>query len=465
MDRGHKRRKAWIVVENSAIAPNTKMAKLRSNLTSASFVMVVSMVMGNVLRLGSVIFLSRLLFPEDYALVGMLMMVLTAMEMCSDMGIMAFMVRHEQSETRRYLDGVWTITMLRGLLLATSLFIAAPFIAPFMGMPEAVLPLQLYAGIFALKGMTSLRVIMAVRDGNEGKNAIFALVVQAIQLVVTIGFAFWLRSYWAIVIGTLVGEVVRMAISYLFYAKPWQKFYLDKELFFELFAFSKFVILSSILSLILSQFDRFYVLKNLDKETAGVYFMAVNLAMPAGTIVYAYFWKVFYPEYLKLSRKSQASADEAYYSIQLRLRALFHFGAGFGLTAGTLIFTILFPEKWWGGGVFFSLLIVRALFMSMECPTEAYLVASGRIKMTLYANIMRLVWLVVAAFFAIQMDNIYLIILAAATIDILPIIAFNLMLWRKGVLKMKWEIGFIAITLAGAGLGWLLSAYGLQYVQ
>ncbi len=418
----------------------------------------------NILRLGSNLILTRLLFPEAFALIGVVTMVMIALELTSDLGTMAFLVRHENSEARRYQDGIWTIILIRSLLLAGLMFASAPVVGAWLEMPEIIPALRLMSLHFVFKAFSSLQPTMAVRAGNEGKNAVITLGLQVIVIATTLLFAWWLRSFWAIVIGMMVGEFFRMISTYVFYKHSWSKFYWDKELFFELFAFSKFVIISSIMGLVLGQFDRVYVLQNLDLKTVGLYFLAANFALPAVEIVTQYNWKIFYPYFAKVARNSPESLNQAFYQIQFKMRLLFQLGAGFGITAGTLIVAVLLPESYLPAGVFFSFLVVKALLLAMEMPAEVYIISRGYIKMTLYGNILRLIWLISLAAIAIDKENVFLMIFAAATVDFLPMLLFNWMVYKEGVLNLKYEAGFLAASGVAALIGWGISHIGMNFV-
>ena len=433
-------------------------------LATPSIVVTASLMTKNILRLGSNLILTRLLFPEAFALIGVVTMVMVVLELTSDMGTMAFMVRHENSEARRYQDGIWTIMLIRSLLLAGLMVLSAPAVGTWLEIPEIIPALQLMSLHFVFKGFSSLQPIMAVRSGNEGKNAVITLGVQVIIIATTLLFAWWLRSFWALVIGMTVGEFIRMITTYVFYKHKWSKFYWNKELFFELFAFSKFVIISSMMALVLGQFDRVYVLQNLDLKTVGLYFLAANFALPAVDIVTQYYWKIFYPFFMKATRQSASAAAASYYQIQYKMRLLFHVGAGFGITAGSLLIAILLPESYHGAGLFFSILIIKALFLSMAMPLEAYIVAQGQIKMTLYGNILRLIWLLGIAAVALYLDNVFILIFAAASTDLLPLFLFGWIVRKRGVLNLKYEAGFLLASGLAALMGWLLTSYGMKFV-
>ena len=105
----------------------------------------------NILRLGSNLILTRLLFPEAFALIGVVTMVMIALELTSDLGTMAFLVRHENSEARRYQDGIWTIILIRSLLLAGLMFASAPVVGAWLEMPEIIPALRLMSLHFVFK--------------------------------------------------------------------------------------------------------------------------------------------------------------------------------------------------------------------------------------------------------------------------------------------------------------------------
>src|SRR3954447_16991384 len=84
---------------------------------SGSQALALSVVVSNAIRIVSTMLLTRLLSPEVYGITGMILAVFFVINMLSDVGFQAYIVRHERSDEPNFLNAVWTIHASRGLML------------------------------------------------------------------------------------------------------------------------------------------------------------------------------------------------------------------------------------------------------------------------------------------------------------------------------------------------------------
>jgi O-antigen/teichoic acid export membrane protein len=68
----------------------------------------------NALRLGSNLILTRLLFPEAFGLMALVQVFLTGLQMFSDFGLQASVIRSSPRRGSGFLHTAWTVQILRG---------------------------------------------------------------------------------------------------------------------------------------------------------------------------------------------------------------------------------------------------------------------------------------------------------------------------------------------------------------
>ena len=69
------------------------------------------------LRMGSNLVLTRLLFPEAFGLMALVYVLMTGLEMLSDVGVEPCIVQHQRGRDRVFLDTGWTGQVARGFAL------------------------------------------------------------------------------------------------------------------------------------------------------------------------------------------------------------------------------------------------------------------------------------------------------------------------------------------------------------
>ena len=70
-----------------------------------------------VLRLGSNLILTRILFPEAFGLMALVAVILQGLTMFSDVGVSPSIMQSKRGDDQQFLDTAWTIQVIRGTLL------------------------------------------------------------------------------------------------------------------------------------------------------------------------------------------------------------------------------------------------------------------------------------------------------------------------------------------------------------
>src|SRR5450432_2345132 len=82
-----------------------------------------------VIKLGSSLILTRILRPEAYGIITILMSVTFVIEMIGDINVTLFLIRDKNAEQPKYLNTAWTLQFGRAVFNTIVLFICAPLIA------------------------------------------------------------------------------------------------------------------------------------------------------------------------------------------------------------------------------------------------------------------------------------------------------------------------------------------------
>ena len=81
-----------------------------------------------VTRFGGNILLTRLLLPEAFGVIGLAQVFLMALNLLSDVGLTASVIHHPRGKEAKFLDTVWTVSIIRGWILwGLSCLGAVPF--------------------------------------------------------------------------------------------------------------------------------------------------------------------------------------------------------------------------------------------------------------------------------------------------------------------------------------------------
>ena len=166
------------------------------------------------LRLLSNLVLTRLLFPEAFGLMALVMVVLTGLQMISDAGLNPSIVQSRRGDEPDFLNTAWSLQIGRGFLLwLLTLALALP-LARFYDQPQLAALLPVAGFGMVIQGFQSMRLASANRHIALGRLTLMELGSQVIGIAVMVLLAWWLRSVWALVIGTLIGTAIKTVLSH-----------------------------------------------------------------------------------------------------------------------------------------------------------------------------------------------------------------------------------------------------------
>jgi polysaccharide transporter, PST family len=152
-----------------------------------------------VIQIGSVLFLARLLSPEDYGLVSMVMAFVGFAPLLTDLG-MQDMVSQAARITRGEISALFWITMGVGTAFAAMTAAAGPLIARFYGEPRLT-PIVLVCSLtFIASALTIQHSALMRRALLFWELGIIEVGANVLTAIVAIAIAFRGNGYWALVV-------------------------------------------------------------------------------------------------------------------------------------------------------------------------------------------------------------------------------------------------------------------------
>ena len=102
--------------------------------------------------------LARLLAPEDFGIVGIALLALSALETFSRTGSQAALIQ-KRGDVESFLDTAWTVAAIRGIAISLILFCGAPAIAGFFSSSQAALVIRVISIFPLLLGFKNIGII------------------------------------------------------------------------------------------------------------------------------------------------------------------------------------------------------------------------------------------------------------------------------------------------------------------
>lgn len=240
------------------------------------------------LRLASNLILTRLLFPEAFGLMALVLVWLMGLGLFSDVGITPSILHSKRGDDRDFLNTAWTMQIIRGVgLWVTACLLAFPM-AWVYDEPMLTQILPVAALLLLFNGFRPTRMITANRHLNLGRLTLLEAAVQVVGVSSGVILAVLTGSIWSLVAAGVIGAAAELVIYGLFLPGERNRLRWEPKAVKELFSFGKWMFLSTACGFFFLQADKLLIGKFIPLDAFGVYNIGFFLAafpMMLGTMV------------------------------------------------------------------------------------------------------------------------------------------------------------------------------------
>jgi O-antigen/teichoic acid export membrane protein len=426
----------------------TQLAQIAAGGAAAIGVSVAST---SIMRIVSSMTLTRLLDSHAYGVIGVITSISYMLAMLAEVGMYAFIVRHADGDDPHFRDQLWTIRFLRGAILTAAMMILAKPAAMLLGKPELAPVVAVWGISFLIDGLSSLAFATAVREQKLWRMSLLDIGRSVATFLVSLLFALVWHSYWAMIAGMIAGALLSCFLSYALFPRSVRRFAFSRERSGELWGFSRYIALSSMLTLLIMQSDKVVLARLMPLPVYGLYAIATTLAVAPGALAAPYCTRVLFAVYSQTVRKNRDALRRVLYDTRRKVVLLYMFGVAAMIGGAPLLVELLYDPRYRGVVPYLQLISISTLLRMPSLAANQALIAIGRTRSTLFANVFRVIWLVIGGGVALWMDNIMLLVATVGTIEVPGILCFWFNLWRAKLLNVV-EEGY-GLAAAGVGLG------------
>ena len=341
------------------------------------------------------IILARILAPHDFGLLGIALLTLGTLETFSQTGFIAALIQ-KKDDIKDYLDSTWTVSILRGLILFTILYLIAPYAAAFFDTTEAEPIIQVIGISILLKAFTNIGIIYFHKEMEFNKQFVYQLSGTLADFIVTVSTAFILKSVWALVFGLLAGNFVRFIASYILH--PYRPHLSsDTRKAKELFGFGKWIFGTSIITFIFNQGDDAFLGKVLGVTALGFYQMAYKIGQLPATEFAKMISQITFPAYSKIQNDFSKLKKGFLKTLNITVFIMIPMTGGIFVLSDE--FTRIFlTEKWMPMVPALKILVVAGMIRALVTTGGALFQGKGAPQIDFKMNLIRLLILVVTIY-------------------------------------------------------------------
>jgi O-antigen/teichoic acid export membrane protein len=350
-----------------------------------------------VLRFSFNLYLTRLLLPEAFGLMALVDLFLTGLQMFSDVGVGASIVRSPRGDDPDYVNGAWSVQVVRGFLLWGCACALAWPAAAFYDEPQLKYLLAAAGLSAAIAGFNSCGLFLCTRHLLHGRVILLQLGGYFSCVVVTMVWLLCIDvSVWSLIVGKLTGSLIELIATHWVYPSHRSRFVWDPVILGEILHFGKWIFVGTACLFLSDQVDRLIVGKVTSLSTLGVYNLAVQLALAAKLVVHLINMRIFFPLYSRVIHQGQ--------TLRSAIRRLHPWAAGFaafataGLVAsGPAFIRCAFKPDWQEAGWMLQWTAVAVGIASLQSIAGCLLLAVGNSRGHAAGNFVKLLVLPVCA--------------------------------------------------------------------
>jgi O-antigen/teichoic acid export membrane protein len=345
---------------------------------SASAVEVTTYGLAQIIRLGSSMILTRILFPEAFGIMAMLSVVLYGLHMLSDVGILQAVIQSERGEEPAYLHTAFTMQAIRGVGLWLLACLLAWPTALLFNESQLIWIIPIGALGSVLYGLTSMRLCLLRRAMRPLPIAIIELTAQVLGTAATVFAAYVLElGVAALVVGTLANSIVHTAGSHLLRHPHRDRFAIEPRARHEILHFGRWIFASSAVTFVAGRGDQVVLGRLLGAVNLGFYNIALTLAEAPEMLAQRVIGGVLYPLYARIHNERPHDLARAYYRSRLAFDAVLQTSLGGLYALAPWIIDLLYDDRYQAAYPMLQILALRTGFGLMAVPCETALTARG----------------------------------------------------------------------------------------
>jgi O-antigen/teichoic acid export membrane protein len=345
------------------------------------------------IRLGVNLIVSRLVAPDVFGIMAVVITILIGLAMFSDVGLEAYVMRSKDYKDKKVLDTVWSIQVIRGLILSAIVIVGAillwqlqleQIIDEYGILNNPLLPQILI--IVAIQplfdGIKPLAPIVYARELKREKIELVELISQLLGASFIIVWAWYAPSVWALVYGTVFSAIVKVTLTYVLFDLR-HRFTWNKQIVNNVFHFGKWILLSTILTYLSMYIDRIYLGMNITEEEFGFYAIASLLTGFFITLIAKSSEQVLLPFFSDKREQSHLSLRTTYYRVRLRQDLLVGGATVATILVADKLVALLYDIRYADVALFLKLIILTAIPFSVRQASKNLLISLGDTKVQL----------------------------------------------------------------------------------
>lgn len=379
------------------------MSDLNNKVANATKWSAFAEIIGKLVGPITTMVLARVLTPEAFGVVTTLSMIIAFAEIFTDAGFQRYIIQHEfkdEDDKDKSTNVAFWSNLTMSILLWGLIAIFAEPLAALVGNSGLGIVLIVACASIPLEAFSSIQMAVFRRSLDFKSLFYRRLVAVIIPLFITVPLAFWLRSYWALVFGTIAVNLSNAVILTL--QSPWRpRLYYSFARLKDMLSFSVWSMFDAILIWATSYIEIFFIGCMLSAYYLGIYKTSMTTVTQFTSVITSAILPVIMPA-LSRTQHDYAAMRQMLLKIQKYLGMLL-LPIGFGIFMfSQLITDILLGSQWQEAVPFIGIWgLMEAITVVFQRICSNIFPAIGKPRISVVVQILHLIVLIPAVYISI----------------------------------------------------------------
>lgn len=359
-----------------------------------------------IINFGVQVILARLLMPEMFGLIAMVIVFISIGTALMDSGMTSSLIRTKEPDQTDY-STVFVTNLIVSFAVYGVVFLSAPYIAVFYNQDVLTDIIRLLALSFVIRAFVAVHVAKLTKEMNFKLQMQLQIPATIMSGIVGVTMAYMGYGVWSLVWLNLAQAIAFTVQNWVFI--PWKpSMIFDKERFKYHFRFGYKLTLSSLIDTVYNDAYRIVIGKFYSPAQVGYFHQAETLRLFPVQQIGAVMGKVTYPFFSKI--EGDEKLREAYRAtMRLVLFAVIPVML-FLIVVAEEGFLFVFGEHWLPAVPYFQILAVASIIRPISSYNLNILKVKGRSDLFLIVEIIKKVVGIVALIIGLQFGVIGLVL-------------------------------------------------------
>ncbi|REG77488.1 lipopolysaccharide biosynthesis protein [Algoriphagus antarcticus] len=339
---------------------------------------------GKIIQIVITVILARMLTPEDFGVIGLLVIFTELSKVILDSGFSQALIRKQDSDQTDF-TSVFYFNIFIGIVVYSGLYLLAPLISDFYNYPELT---NISRVVFLTIFINSFGIVQNAKIIKEVNFKILAnrtIIANLLAGILAVYLAYNGFGVWALVIQMVLASFLRVIFLWVF-AKWVPSLSFSFKPIRILFAFSGNLLLSGMFDVIASNIQTLLIGKFYTKADLGFYTQGKQLSVIPSQTLTTVVRNVTYPTLSVLQNKDEQLKQAYRKVIRIAFFIVFPLMLGLVVVADKLIPLVL-GDAWKPAVKYFMLLCITGAIFPLYSINQNIFLIKGNSKLYLMVSI------------------------------------------------------------------------------